>query len=115
MKIIFSVTLPKNSIMVSDKRFLRDCFGFFDFWTFFLSIFEIPKKVLHKIFKFFTTRGVPFFDLFFRFSLHFSSTTSLNRAFKYIFYLLKDRLRIPIPLVTLAPLPRNYANLLRCL
>ena len=61
MKIIFSVSLPKNSIMVTDERFLRDCFGFFDFWTFFLSIFEIPKKVLRKNFKFFTTRGVPLF------------------------------------------------------
>jgi len=61
MKIIFSVTLPKNSIMVSDERFLRDCFGIFDFWTFFLSIFENPKKVLRKNLKFFTTHGVPLF------------------------------------------------------
>ena len=61
MKIIFSVTLPKKSIMVTDERFLRDCFGIFDFWTFFLSIFEIPKKVLRKIKIFCTTRGVPLF------------------------------------------------------
>jgi len=48
MKIIFSVALPKNSIMVTNLPFLRDRFGFFDFWTFFLSIFEFPKKVLRK-------------------------------------------------------------------
>ena len=61
MKIIFSVALPKNSIMVTDERFLRDYFGFFDFWTFFLSIFENPKKVLRKIKIFCTTCGVPLF------------------------------------------------------
>jgi len=48
MKIIFLVSRPKKSIMVTKVFFLQDCFGIFDFWTFFLSIFEIPKILSPK-------------------------------------------------------------------
>ena len=48
MKIIFLVTRPKKSIMVTKVYFLQDRFGDFDFWTFFLSIFEIPKILSPK-------------------------------------------------------------------
>jgi len=44
---------------------LRDCFGIFENWTKKMSIFDFSKKVLRKIFKSFTTRGVPLFDLIF--------------------------------------------------
>ena len=36
--------------MVTDHAFLSKVFGVFDFWTFFLSIFEIPKILCPKIF-----------------------------------------------------------------
>ena len=48
IKIIFLVTRPKKSIMVTKVYFLQDCFEIFDFWTFFLSIFEIPKILSPK-------------------------------------------------------------------
>jgi hypothetical protein len=54
MKIIFLATRPKKSIMVTKVIFLQDCFGIFDFWTFFLSIFKIPKILCPKIKKNFT-------------------------------------------------------------
>ena len=61
MKIIFLVTRPKKTIMVTKAFFLQDCFGIFDFWTFFLSIFKIPKILCPKIKKNFTSGVGNFF------------------------------------------------------
>ena len=48
MKIIFLATRPKKLFMVTKVIFLQDCLRDFDFWTFFLSIFEIPKILSPK-------------------------------------------------------------------
>jgi hypothetical protein len=78
MKIIFLVSLPKKTIMVIKAFFLQDCFRDFDFWTFFLSIFEIPKILCPKINKNFTSGVGNFFGLIFADFLTLCSTKYTN-------------------------------------
>ena len=74
-KIIFFVTRPKKSIMVTKVFFWQDCFGIFHFWTFFLSIFEIPKILCSKNIKKFTSGVGNFLSLFCKIYLDFSRET----------------------------------------